>query len=219
MTSSPDAADSSSESDPAQQRYAPQHHTVLEDVVGISSGVFAASLGLYLLHSAGVVTGGTAGLSLLLAYATPVPFGVLFLAVNLPFFILAVRHRGWNFTIRTVLAVTAVSALSPLHPAMLGPLAENPIYGTVAGNLLAGIGLLILFRHHASLGGFNIMALIMQDRWGWRAGYVQMALDVVIVVAALTVTSPFNVLLSAIGAVIMNLVIALNHRPGRYLGF
>ncbi|KAB1658519.1 YitT family protein [Pseudoclavibacter sp. CFCC 11306] len=208
-----------SASDSSDRRYPAQHHSILDDVVGIGSGVFAASLGLYLLHSAGVVTGGTAGLSLLLAYATPVPFGVLFMVVNLPFFVLAVRQRGWNFTIRTVISVAAVSALTPLHPAMLGTLAENPVYGAVAGNLLAGIGLLILFRHHASLGGFNIMALIIQDRWGWRAGYVQMALDVIIVAASFSVTSPMNVLLSAIGAVIMNLVIALNHRPGRYLGF
>ena len=76
----------------------------------------------------------------------------------------------------------------------------------------------MLFRHKSSLGGFNILALIMQERFGIRAGYVQMSLDIIIVAASLTVVSPTAVLLSATGAVILNLVLAINHRPGRYTG-
>jgi uncharacterized membrane-anchored protein YitT (DUF2179 family) len=78
--------------------------------------------------------------------------------------------------------------------------------------------MLMLFRHRSSLGGLNTLALIVQDRVGWRAGYVQMAFDVVIITASLFVVPPANVLLSATGAVVLNIVLALNHRPGRYLG-
>ena len=84
--------------------------------------------------------------------------------------------------------------------------------------MLAGIGLLILFRHGSSLGGFSILALLAQERLGWRAGYVMMALDACVVVAALLVVPPLNVLISAAGVVVLNLVLAFNHRPGRYLG-
>ena len=55
-------------------------------------------------------------------------------------------------------------------------------------------------------------------RFGWRAGYVQMAIDVAIVASALSVVSPGLVLLSAAGGVLLNLVLSVNHRPGRYLG-
>lgn len=58
-------------------------HTVLEDAFGLLSGTFVVSLGIYLLTSAHAVTGGTAGLALLLSYGTGWPFGVLFFAVNL----------------------------------------------------------------------------------------------------------------------------------------
>jgi uncharacterized membrane-anchored protein YitT (DUF2179 family) len=81
-----------------------------------------------------------------------------------------------------------------------------------------GVGLLILFRHGASLGGINILALILQEKVGWRAGYVQMVIDVAIVLFSLTVVSPWVVLVSAAGAVVLNLVLALNHKQGRYLG-
>ena len=64
-------------------------HGLAEDLLGLITGTFIASLGLYLLHSSGTVTGGTAGLSLLLSYAVGAPFGVVFLIVNAPFFALA----------------------------------------------------------------------------------------------------------------------------------
>ena len=193
-------------------------HTVVEDVLGILTGTFAASLGLFLLKASGAVTGGTAGLALLLSYSVAVPFGVIFFAVNLPFFALAVWKKGWNFALRTGTAIALVSLMASLHPAALGSLHIDPLYGVLGGNLLAGVGLLILFRHQSSLGGFNILALLLQEKLKWRAGYVQMVLDVAIVLASLVLVPPLMVLLSAAGATLLNLILALNHRPGRYLG-
>jgi uncharacterized membrane-anchored protein YitT (DUF2179 family) len=193
-------------------------HSAVEDVLGILTGTFAASLGLFLLKSSGAVTGGTAGLALLLSYSLPLSFGVIFMAVNAPFFALAVWKKGWNFALRTGAAIGLVSAMSSLHPAAMAGVRIDPVYGVLAGNLLAGVGLLILFRHQSSLGGFNILALLLQEKLKWRAGYVQMVLDVAIVLAALALVSPVMVLLSAAGATLLNFILALNHRPGRYLG-
>lgn len=194
-------------------------HTIWDDVAGILTGTFVASLGIFLLKSSSVVTGGTAGLSLLLSYILDRPFGTLFLLVNLPFFALAAWKKGWNFTVRTALSVSLVSAFSHIHTEVFGGLSLSPLYAAIGGNLLAGVGLLILFRHKSSLGGFNIIALLAQERLGWRAGYVQLVLDALIVLSALSVVSPANVALSAAGAVVLNISLATNHRPGRYLGY
>ena len=193
-------------------------HTLAENVMGVVTGVFIASFGLFLLKESGSVSGGTAGLALLVSYATGLSFGLLFLLVNVPFFALALWKKGVGFTLRTVMTVAMVSAFSYLHPVALGIDQLNPVYGTLGGNLLVGVGLLILFRHGASLGGINILALILQEKLGWRAGYVQMVIDVAIVLFSLTVVSPWVVLVSAAGAVVLNLVLALNHKQGRYLG-
>ncbi|MDQ0145428.1 uncharacterized membrane-anchored protein YitT (DUF2179 family) [Pseudarthrobacter niigatensis] len=193
-------------------------HSMVEDVLGILTGTFAASLGLFLLKSSGAVTGGTAGLALLVSYSVALPFGVIFFAVNLPFFALAVWKKGWNFALRTGAAITLVSLMASVHPAAFGSLDLDAVYGVLGGNLLAGVGLLILFRHQSSLGGFSILALLLQDKLNWRAGYVQMVLDVAIVLASLVLVAPLVVLLSAAGATLLNLVLALNHRPGRYTG-
>jgi len=195
-----------------------QDHSVGEDILGILTGTFLVSLGLHLLHAAHAVTGGTAGLSLLLGYATGWPFGVLFAVINVPFALLAVWRRGWDFTLRTVVSVALVLAFAPLHDLLFPIGGLEPLYGTLAGNLLAGVGVLILFRHRSSVGGINIIGLEIQDRTGFRAGWTMMIFDVIIVALALLVVPWTNVLMSAAGAVLLNLVLALNHRPGRYLG-
>jgi uncharacterized membrane-anchored protein YitT (DUF2179 family) len=194
-------------------------HSLVEDVFGLVTGTFVASLGIFLLKSAHAVTGGTAGLSLLLSYASGWSFGVLYVLTNLPFLALAVRTKGWDFTVRTLVSIVLVSGFAYLHPLMLPQTMLNPVYATLVGNLLAGVGMLMVFRHRSSLGGLNTLALIVQDKVGWRAGYTQLALDVAIIVAALSVVPVGNVLLSAAGAVVLNVVLALNHRPGRYLGY
>ena len=196
----------------------PVRHTRIEDVTAIVLATFVASFGVFLLHSAGAVTGGTAGLALLLGYALHLPFGPVFLVLNLPFLALAAWKRGRAFAVRTGICIVLVSAWAFVHGAAVPRLDLSPLYGTLTGDLLIGIAMLMLFRHNASLGGLNTLALLAQDRLGIRAGTVQLGFDVVIVAASLLVVPPPVVLISAAGALVLNIVIAMNHRPGRYLG-
>jgi uncharacterized membrane-anchored protein YitT (DUF2179 family) len=187
-------------------------------VAGVLTGALLASLGLYLLEQGGAVTGGTPGVALLLIAVTPLPFAVVYLAVNVPFLVLAVLRRGGRFTVRTLVSVALLAGFSSLHPTAM-PLSDvEPVYAVLLGNLLAGVGIVVLFRHGSSLGGFSVVALECQDRFGWRAGYVQLGCDAVVLLLSALVITPLIVLLSVAGAVVLNLVLALNHRPGRYLG-
>ena len=77
--------------------------------------------------------------------------------------------------------------------------------------------MLILFRHRASLGGFNVLVLYLQERFGWRAGRIQMALDCTIVLCAFALTDWQHIALSVLGAVAVNQTLATNHRSGRYI--
>jgi uncharacterized membrane-anchored protein YitT (DUF2179 family) len=193
-------------------------HRPYEDAIAIVMGTLVVALGIAFYATAMLATGGTAGVALLLQYATGYGFGTVFFVLNLPFYVLALLRMGWRFTLKTFAAVSLLSLFARLTPGWLviGDIA--PLYAAVAGGALIGLGLLILIRHRASLGGFNILAIYLQDRHGWRAGYVQLALDVVVLAAALLVLPPDRVALSLAGAVVLNLVLAMNHRPGRYVG-
>lgn len=191
-------------------------HRPYEDVLALLLGTMVVSLGVTLYSESILVTGSTAGAALLIEHATGLSFGVIFFLINLPFYWLAFKRMGKAFTIKTFIAVGLVSAFSKLTPMLVAFDTLNPIYAAVAGGALMGIGLLMLFRHRAGLGGINILALYLQENFNIRAGYFQLAVDMVILICAF-LTLPFDkVLLSILGAVILNLIIALNHRPGRY---
>ena len=192
-------------------------HRLYEDVLALVLGTMVVSLGVTLYSESVLVTGSTAGAALLIEHATGLSFSVIFFAINLPFYWLAFKRMGTAFTVKTFIAVGLVSGFSKLTPMMVDFHMLNPVYAAIAGGALMGIGLLMLFRHHAGLGGINILALYLQENFGIRAGYVQLAVDLVILLIAF-LTLPFDkVLLSILGAVVLNLIIALNHRPGRYL--
>ncbi len=195
-----------------------RHHALWEDALALPSGAFLMSYGLFLLGEIGGVAGGLAGVAILGGYWTGLPFGVLFFVVNVPFYWLAVRRMGWAFTVKTLITVTLVSVFTALHGLYLDVTSIAPLYGAVFAGLALGVGMIMIFRHGASAGGFGILAAYMQERRGWRAGYVQGALDMVVVGASLALV-PLDILAySILGAVLLNLVLAINHRPGRYFG-
>lgn len=192
-------------------------HTLLEDLQALLTGTLFIALGIAMFKHAGLLTGGTAGLAFLLHYATGVSFGKLFFLINLPFYWIAWRRMGRRFTFKTFIAVALLSALTELQPLALQFDSLQPLYAAVMGGLLMGSGFLMLFRHRASLGGVGIVALALQQERGWRAGKVQMAVDVAILLAALFVVDPQHIGYSLVGALALNLTLAVNHKPGRYI--
>ena len=192
-------------------------HTLLEDLQALLTGTLCISLGVMMLKEVGLLTGGTAGLAFLLHYGTGISFGKLFFLINLPFYWLAWRRMGRLFTVQTFVAVATLSAVSDLQPLVLHFESLNPLYAAAMGGLLIGTGFLMLFRHQASLGGVGIVALVLQRDRGWRAGHVQLAVDAVILLAALVLVEPSRIAYSLVGALTLNLTLAVNHRPGRYV--
>ncbi len=195
----------------------PARHSLIEDAQGLAYGGFMAAFGILLLTHLGFVTGQTAGLAVLIAYATGWKFGWIYLVVNLPFYWLGYRRMGLAFTVKTFLAVGILSGLSLVLPQFieLGPI--NPIVGGILFGAISGSALLALFRHGASLGGVGIVGLILQDKTGFRAGYTQMIFDLCLFGLAFTLLDPVRVAYSLIGSVVINLVIAINHRRDRYI--
>ena len=192
-------------------------HRPYEDLQALVTGTLFVALGVVMFKQAGLLTGGTVGVALLAHYATGMDFAPAYFLVNLPFYVLAWVRMGMAFTLKTFAAVALLSLLTYLLPMGLAFEHLSPPLAAVLGGLLCGNGMLILFRHRASLGGLNVLVLYLQERFGWRAGKVQMALDSLIVLGGLVVADVPRVALSVLGAVVLNLTLAINHRPGRYL--
>ena len=192
-------------------------HSIVDDAQGLGLGVFLCGLGMHVLTHVGLITGQTAGIAVIIAYLTDWSFGTVFFVINLPFYALAYRRLGLEFTVKSLLSVTALSAVTELLPLGVSFDTITPALGAVIFGATVGIGLLAMFRHNGSLGGLGVVALIIQDTTGFRAGYVQLLVDAVIFAAAALLFPLSVVLYSLLGAVVLNLVIAINHRRDRYV--
>jgi len=193
-------------------------HSHAEDVQGMVLATLVASLGLAIFAKGGLMIGGMAGLAFLIHYTAGWNFGLVFVLINLPFYWVAVRRMGWEFTLKTFAAVTACGLLTDLLPRWADFAHIAPLYSALVGGALAGLGILFFIRHRASLGGIGILAVYLQRTRGWSAGKVQMSFDAMLMLVAFSVLTPTQVMYSAIGAVVLSLVLMFNHRPGRYMG-
>lgn len=192
-------------------------HGPLADAQGVFFGAAMAALGIILLTHLGLVTGQIAGVALLVATATGWPFGAIYVALNLPFLWLAWTRMGPGFTIKTLIAVALVAVFTAFQPRLVNFAAVDPFAGAALAGMISGAGLLALFRHRASLGGVGVLSVLLQDRFGIRAGYTQMTVDAGVFLAALFLLPLKAVLLSLFGAAVMNAFIAINHRRDWYV--
>lgn len=191
-------------------------HTLFEDLQAILSGTFLIALAIFLFRQAGLLAGGTPGLAFLAHYASGWNFGGLYFVINLPFYLFALKALGLRFTLKTFLAVALLSVFSEAMPHWISIGHIDAPFAAITGGLLVGAGLLMLIRHQASLGGLGVLAIYLQKTRGWRVGYLQMGADLLIVGAAFFIVDWQRTLLSVLGALMLNIVLAINHRPGRY---
>lgn len=192
-------------------------HGPLADAQGVVFGAAMGALGIVLLAHLGLVTGQVAGIALLVAMATGWSFGAVYVALNLPFLWLAWTRMGPGFTLKTLVAVGLVAVFTTLQPRLVNFGAVDPVVGVALAGMMCGSGLLALFRHRASPGGIGVLSVLLQDRFGLRAGYTQMGVDACVFTAALFLLPLKAVLLSLLGAAVMNAFIAINHRRDWYV--
>jgi uncharacterized membrane-anchored protein YitT (DUF2179 family) len=192
-------------------------HKLHEDLQAMLTGTLLAAFGIVLFNQGGLLSGGTVGIALLLNYATHLDLAAALVVANAPFYGLAILRMGREFTLKTLVCVALAAAFIHFLPHEVVFARVSPVAAAVVGGLLTGVGLLVLFRHAASLGGLNVLALYAQRRWGFSPGKVQLALDTTVLVGGCTLLGDFSRLPASLLAVaILNLVLAINHRPGRY---
>ncbi|MCZ2722724.1 YitT family protein [Marinomonas sp. 15G1-11] len=191
-------------------------HSFLEDIQAMVIGTLLISLGVTMYGEVGLLTGGTAGLAFLVQYSTSLSFGTVFFVINLPFYWLSIKQMGWEFTSKTFFSVFLVSFFSEMTPNFIQFEAMNSLYASIVGGFLIGAGFLMLFRHNASLGGLNILARYLAQTRGVSMGKFQMCVDSAVIFLSVFTVDWILIVVSILGAIALNSIIAVNHKPGRY---
>ncbi len=195
----------------------PTRHTALDDVQGIGFGVVMAALGMHILTHMGFVTGQTAGIAVLIAHLTGLPFPAVYFAVTLPFLALAWARLGTRFALKTLATTAALSLTVALLPRWIELGRIEPALAAVLFGLLFGIAALAAIRHGGSFGGLSVLWIEVQDRTGFRAGHAQLLSDAAIFGAAALILPLDTLAYSFLGAAVFSLFLAVNHRRDRYV--
>jgi len=124
-----------------------------------------AAFGIAIFSHMNFLIGGTAGVSFLTQYTTTFTFGPIFFVINIPFYVLAFKKLGWDFTLKTFIDVSVVSFLTEIIPVWFEFGDIELWFAAIFAGFLIGSGLLMLFRHKASLGGLNILSIYVQEHF------------------------------------------------------
>ncbi len=193
-------------------------HTLKDDIYGLALGVMFIAVGLNLLKFSGMVTGGIAGIALLISYYLPLPIGLLFTLVNIPFLVFCYFSMGRAFTIKTLIVSITLGLATQAVPMLITISYLHPLFAALVGGTFIGMGILSLARHNASVGGTGVVTLWMYRRFGINAGKSQMALDALVFLLSLIKMPLLLLLWSALSALAMNAMLMNWHKPGRYQG-
>ncbi|MFZ5517122.1 MAG: YitT family protein [Candidatus Zhuqueibacterota bacterium] len=174
----------------------------IRDYTAITIGAFIMSVGVgAFLVDAKVVPGGVSGLAMTVHYLTDYKFsvGLLMWLFNIPLFIWGLKELGSRFGLRTFVGFTLNSLFIDLirgnipgfrfirlqDSAAIRDMYQNDfILAILFGAALLGIGLGIIFKFRGTTAGSDIVAAVMQKRFGWKPGQAMMLIDFFVITAA-----------------------------------
>ena len=144
-----------------------------------------------------VVSGGVTGIAFMVSSLLPIPvsMGVLMVAFNVPILLVAMRYLGgWRFALRTLYTIGLMSLTIDYATPFVPTVTEDPLLYCLYGGVLAGIGGGLIFRARSSGGGFDMIARMIELRWGIPPGRSSLYLNAVVFVAALALFGPEKIM-------------------------
>ena len=151
--------------------------TILEVVIG--SALY--SLGMNLFYTpATLLAGGVAGFAQLLNYEFGLPVSLMVVMINIPMFLL-----GWKLVNRKFILYSAVGMaiftgfiqlFSGLHLEF-----SSPLTSVMMGGVLTGLGVGLIYRSGASVGGTDIISKILHKYFSVNMATSGLVINAVIV--------------------------------------
>lgn len=131
---------------------------------------------------------GVSGIGAIVFYATGIPMGYTYFAINVVLILIALKILGTGFGIKTiygvVLSAIMLTVLQPLIPAAV---VQEKFMSAIIGGMLCGTGLGIIFTQGGSTGGTDIIAMGVTKYHNISPGRVILLCDVIIICSSYVV--------------------------------
>ena len=145
-----------------------------------------------------IAPGGVSGLATALAYISPISVGVWALMLNVPLLLAAWRLLGLRPLVMTLLATVLRSFFIDFFGAVLPGYANNVLLAAVAGGVLTGLGVGLLFLRGISTGGTDLAALLLKKPFpNVPNGIMLLIIDATVVAIAVLVFRDIEVALTS----------------------
>jgi uncharacterized membrane-anchored protein YitT (DUF2179 family) len=151
----------------------------LRDALLIGLGVLIAGLGLksFLLPN-GFIDGGVTGISLLVTEVTGTPLSMLIVLINVPFVLLAYRHIGRSFALKSILAIAALALAIVAVPYPL--ITTDKLLIATFGGFFLGAGIGLAIRGGAVIDGTEVLAIFLSRRSALSVGDIILIFNLLI---------------------------------------
>lgn len=126
-----------------------------------------------------LLAGGVTGSALLMQRLLHWPVGLSMLLLNIPIFAAGFRYLGRRFGIYSAMAVLIAWVSADFIP--FTPLTTDPMLAAIFGGALIGVGSALALKTGGSLGGFDILGVVVNRRFSLGVGEVLLALNGVLV--------------------------------------
>lgn len=183
----------------------------IKDFSGITIGciIFAMSYSWFLIPFK-VAPGGVGGIATVLYHLLNFPAGVSMIVINIPLFVVAWLVLGKQFGFRSFYGMLVgsffIDLFSP-HNLYTCPIfkdlintqywafTDNILLASIAGSVLLGAGLGIIFRFHGSTGGTDIPVAILKQYTGVSMGTGYWVIETLIIFAIGLVFKDLNLII------------------------
>lgn len=150
-----------------------------------------------------VVAGGLTGVAQLLNSLIGTPVGVVVLVLNIPLLLLGWRRLGgFVFGVRTLYAIVVMALAIDLLAPYARPVTADPLLYSLYGGMLDGLGLGLILRARGTAGGTDIIARLVETRFGVQPGRTLLLSDLVVFSGALFTYGPEKILYALLVAFI-----------------
>jgi uncharacterized membrane-anchored protein YitT (DUF2179 family) len=129
--------------------------------------------------------GGVMGLAIVTKLAFDWDPGLVTLLVNIPLFLLAWRVLGGSSLAYTVFGTVSLSFFLWVFGSYRFPI-DDPLLASLFAGVGVGVGLGVIFRFGGTTGGVDIIARILNKRFGWKIGRTMFAADLAVLAISLT---------------------------------
>ncbi|MCF8360315.1 MAG: YitT family protein [Prolixibacteraceae bacterium] len=146
--------------------------------------LFALGWTLFLIP-AEINGGGISGVGALVFFASGIPVGYTYFAINAVLVIVAIKKLGKGFGIKTIVNMVVISVLlTVMQEFITKPIIDDKFLSAVLGGISGGVGLGMVFSQGGSTGGTDIIAMLVTKYRRISPGRIIMYCDVLIIASS-----------------------------------